>query len=65
MKATSRQMNVIKIIEHNLNIKFKGATKTEASSFISEYIEESKKEAQLSRRMDFEDEANSFGLPNQ
>ena len=67
-KVTEKQAYVIKLIEKNLeslNIKFKGDSKKEATQFISEYIESSKKESRTHARMMFEDEANSFGLPNQ
>lgn len=67
-KVTEKQAYVIELIEKNLeslNVKFKGESKEEASQFISEHIENSKKEAQTHLRMLFEDEANSFGHPNQ
>lgn len=67
-KVTEKQTYVIELIEKNLeslNIKFKGDSKEEASQFISEHIENSKKESRTHARMLFEDEANSFGLPNQ
>ena len=66
--VTEKQAYVIKLIEKNLetlNIKFKGESKEEASQFISEHIEDSKKESRTHARMMFEDEANSFGHPNQ
>ena len=66
--VTEKQAYVIELIEKNLetlNIKFKGESKEEASQFISEYIEDSKKESRTHARMMFEDEANSFGHPNQ
>ena len=67
-KVTEKQAYVIELIEKNLeslNVKFKGESKEEASQFISEHIEDSKKESRTHARMRFEDEANSFGLPNQ
>lgn len=67
-KVTEKQAYVIELIEKNLeslNIKFKGKSKEEASQFISEHIENSKKESRTHARMLFEDEANSFGHPNQ
>ena len=67
-KVTKKQAYVIELIEKNLeslNIKFKGDSKEEARQFISEHIENSKKESRTHARMLFEDEANSFGRPNQ
>ena len=67
-KVTEKQAYVIELIEKNLeslNIKFEGETRQEATQFISRYIEQSKMQAKTTARMRFEDEANSFGLPNQ
>ena len=66
--VTEKQAYVIELIEKNLeslNVKFKGESKEEASQFISEHIEDSKQESRTHARMRFEDEANSFGRPNQ
>ena len=58
-KPTEKQLNFIKIIEeeweHN---RFTGATKKEATQYISEAIKEKE-------RYYFENEAMGFGLPNQ
>ena len=67
-KVTEKQAYVIKLIEKNLeslNIKFKGKSREEASQFISQHMEDSKQESRNHARRRFEDEANSFGLPNQ
>ncbi|MCY8063898.1 hypothetical protein MOC76_16530 [Bacillus spizizenii] len=42
-KPTSKQFQTIGYIEENLNITFTGETKVEAQSFISKYIDESRK----------------------
>jgi hypothetical protein len=41
-KPTENQIRVIGYIEQNLNLKFQGATITDAQEFISIHIEESK-----------------------
>lgn len=58
-KPTKKQLNFIKTIEKEWGQNpFTGTTKTEASQYISQAIKEKE-------RYDFENEANSFGLPNQ
>lgn len=55
---TEKQRNAIEMIEITLNIKFTGKTKSDATTFITMYMEASKQQ-------DFENECNSYGLPNQ
>lgn len=55
---TEKQHSAIETIENTLNIKFTGKTKGDATTFITMYMEVSKQQA-------FENECNSYGLPNQ
>lgn len=58
-KPTEKQLNFIKIIEEEWkHIPFTGATKQEATKYISQAINEKE-------RYDFENEAMGYGLPNQ
>lgn len=42
-RETEKQLNVIRMIENNLGIRYKGRSKDEARLFISDHMEESKK----------------------
>lgn len=42
-RETEKQLNVIRMIENNLGIRYKGHSKDEARLFISDHMEESKK----------------------
>lgn len=55
MQISESQQNVIRIIENNLSIKFKGSTKEEATQFISSHIDSSKEQAQKVRTMYMEE----------
>ena len=49
-KPTEKQLRIIKYIYDNLDMQFSGTTKEEASRFISENIEKSKKKGQETRQ---------------
>ena len=47
MEITENQFLCIAKIEHYLQIEFKGSTKAQASEFISEHLENSKREDEM------------------
>lgn len=55
MEITVKQLNAIEMIELTLDIKFEGTTKSEASTFIGNHMEESFQQA-------MENECNGYSL---